>query len=305
MRQITTSAPGSIMITGEHAVVYGHRAIVAAVDQRITVALRQRMDRRISITSQIAERFETTLDNLAPSHDYRFVVACIRAHLDALDYGFDLTITSEVDPTLGLGSSAAVTIATLGALTALTCADTSGIHQTAVSIIRDIQGRGSGADLAASLSGGMISYRAPTDTTATEIAKLPAPTELALKYAGYKTPTAEVLRLIAERMAGNEQAFADLYAAMGAEAEAAINSAQSKDWTAFATSLTQYQQLLEQLGVSDDTLDRIIAEAQADTHVQAVKISGSGLGDCVVAIGAVPEGFTSAKLAAKGLTINE
>ena len=35
--RVTASAPGSIMVTGEHAVVHGYPARVAAVDQRITV----------------------------------------------------------------------------------------------------------------------------------------------------------------------------------------------------------------------------------------------------------------------------
>ncbi|MEM1342869.1 MAG: galactokinase family protein, partial [Pseudomonadota bacterium] len=35
LKPFTVSAPGSVMITGEHAVVAGYRAIVCAIDQRI------------------------------------------------------------------------------------------------------------------------------------------------------------------------------------------------------------------------------------------------------------------------------
>ncbi|MDA5558967.1 mevalonate kinase family protein [Shimia sp. MMG029] len=301
MKRIKASAPGSIMITGEHAVVYGHRAVVAAIEQRITVTLTQRSDRNVRIASQIADPFETSLDALEPSHAYRFVIACIRTHLSCIETGFDLEITSVIDPTLGLGSSAAVTIAVLGALSALVDADPGEIHTDAVTIIRDIQGRGSGADLAASLTGGMISYQAPPEAA---IIRLPRPPVLALKYAGYKTPTSEVLKLIAERMEGQEQIFHALYAEMGQKADGAIEAAQGEDWQAFAASLTQYQILMEQLGVCDDTLAGIIAQAQSDPAVLAVKISGSGLGDCVVAVGAVPDGFTKAELATEGLIIH-
>jgi mevalonate kinase len=302
MRRITASAPGSIMITGEHAVVYGHRAVVAAVEQRVTVTLTERADRMVRIVSQISDPLEAPLDALPKSRDYRFVLACIKAHHARIPAGFDLIITSQIDPTLGLGSSAAVTIAVLGALGAFSGADRTDLHPTAVSIVQDIQGRGSGADLAASLTGGMISYRAPPDA---QINRLPSPPVLALRYAGYKTPTAEVLALIAKRMQGNTQTYKDLYAEMGAEAERAIAAAKAGDWPGFATSLTEYQTLMEQLGVCDQTLAQIIADARRDGGLLAAKISGSGLGDCVVALGSVPEGFTKAELATEGLIIHE
>ena len=53
---ICASAPGSIMITGEHAVVYGHKAIVAAVEQRISVTLTPRQDDQVRITSESLTR---------------------------------------------------------------------------------------------------------------------------------------------------------------------------------------------------------------------------------------------------------
>ena len=110
---IRASAPGSIMITGEHAVVYGHRAIVAAVEQRITADLTPRSDRIVTIRSGIAATLETSLDELAEGGTYKFVLAAIALHRDKLATGFDLSITSEIDPTLGLGSSAAVTVAVI------------------------------------------------------------------------------------------------------------------------------------------------------------------------------------------------
>lgn len=299
---IRASAPGSIMITGEHAVVYGHKAIVAAIEQRITVELKPRADRMISITSAIADPLQTQLGAAEADGPYRFVLAAIKMHEADLATGFDLTISSEIDPTLGLGSSAAVTIATLGAVQTYAGASLDDTHEKALRIIRKIQGRGSGADLAASFMGGMLAYRAEPDV---EITPLHNPPPLSLKYCGYKTPTAVVLAQIAERMEGNEIAFKDLYARMGQTAQSAIEAAQTNDWTAFGSALADYQHLMEELGVCDETLADIISEARQDTAVLAAKISGSGLGDCVVAVGAMPKGFVPAKLAQTGLKIDE
>ncbi len=299
---IRASAPGSIMITGEHAVVYGHKAIVAAIEQRITVELTPRDDRVVTIASAIADPLETRLDDLAEGGAYRFVLAAIAMHQSDLPQGFDLDITSEINPTLGLGSSAAVTVATLGAIQTLAKVTLDQTHQKALKIVRDIQGRGSGADLAASFMGGMLTYRAQTTA---DMSPLPSPPPLSLKDCGYKTPTAVVLADIAARMEGNEAHFAALYEDMGQTAQQAIDAAQTQNWSAFAAALTRYQEHMQALGVCDDTLANIIAEARADRQVLAAKISGSGLGDCVVAVGAVPEGFVPVKVAQTGLEIHD
>lgn len=314
---IKVSVPGSVMITGEHAVVYGSRAIVAAVEQRLTLELRPRADRRVSIASDIAPLFQGDLDQITATGDYKFINAALLAQRDALrdslPGGCDITVRSQINPTLGLGSSAAVTVAIVAALMRY-CGqpldDTVALHRRAHQIVLSIQGRGSGADLAASLMGGMIAYRAPP---AVEITPLPLPAALSLRYCGYKTPTAVVLQKIATQMQGNEARFDQIYADMAVLADQAIaaaqTAAQTQNWTEFASTLSRYQILMQDLGVSDPTLDQIITEARRDPAVQAAKISGSGLGDCVLAVsdqpGYVPAGFTAATVAKQGLILHD
>lgn len=285
--------------------VYGHAAIVAAIDQRVTVTLVPRTDRRVVIQSDIAPQLEGCLDKLSIDGVYRFVLAAIACHVSAIPTGFELFITSDINPTLGLGSSAAVTIATLGALTRLADKDTSALHADALAIVRKLQGRGSGADLAASLSGGMISYRAPIAEAEAQIAPLPLPEpQLSLKYSGYKTPTADVLARIAQGARGKEAEYDALYARMGQAAEKAISTAQVQDWEGFALWLNAYQELMAVLGVSDAPLERIIREARAAPQTRAAKISGSGLGDCVLALGPPPSGFEDVRIASEGLRVD-
>lgn len=314
MTSVTVSAPGSIMITGEHAVVYGHKAIVCAIDQRITVQATPLPAPQLEIQSEIAPPLLVDMNNLPSDGPYRFVLRAVSLYRAALPHGLRLTITSHIDPTLGLGSSAAVTIATLAALAHMTDSTPDALHSQALGIVRAVQGRGSGADLAASLKGGMVAYQlppfmlsgVPEKTHQADIATLPTPdTPLSLRYAGYKTPTAQVLAKIAAAMKNNEEIYSKLYDRMGRRAQAAITAAHSGDWGAFSEHLTSYQSLMEQLGVSDEVLDQIITQARTNPGTLAAKISGSGLGDCVVALGAVPPGFTPAPIAMKGVLIHD
>ena len=50
----TASAPGSLMLFGEHAVLHGHAALVAAVDRRVTVTLRPRRRRKKAVHAPIS-----------------------------------------------------------------------------------------------------------------------------------------------------------------------------------------------------------------------------------------------------------
>jgi len=289
--RVTASAPGSILVTGEHAVIYGHPALVAAIDQRMTVTCTAIEAPELRVRSEIADPARFPLDDLPTDGPYRFVSAAVAA----FGRGVDISVTSELDPTLGLGSSAAVTIATLGALARLTGREVD-VHAAALSIIRRIQGRGSGADLAASLHGGCLEYRSDP----TVIKPVPDPPPLSLRYTGYKTPTSVVLSKVADARVGNEAAYDALFAEMGANAAATIAEAR-KGWSEAGPLLAEYQGLMQRLGVSDQTIDGIVARAAGTEGLLACKISGSGLGDCVLAVGAVPEGFAAAPLAQEGL----
>ena len=69
--------------------------------------------------------------------------------------------------------------------------------------------------------------------------------------------------------------------------------------------MSKYQLLMEDLGVSDAKLDQMIRDARRHQGLLAAKISGSGLGDCILAFGDVPEGFTPVKFADTGLLFHD
>ena len=130
---------------------------------------------------------------------------------------------------------------------------------------------------------------------------MPMPPALSLQYVGYKTPTGEVLAQVTDAWEGRD--VLALYARMGASSEAAISAARARDWTATAAALDAYQGLMEELGVSNADLGALVEEGRG--QALAAKISGSGLGDCVLAFGGVPHGWERAKVAERGLVIHD
>ena len=102
----TCSAPGKIYLFGEHAVVYGMRAIASAINLRTTATVAE--SDQTTITSPLGS---TGIDYAV--HPY--ISRCIE-HLSIPTVS--IRIDSEIPVGSGLGSSAAAVIATLGALNA-------------------------------------------------------------------------------------------------------------------------------------------------------------------------------------------
>ena len=116
MSCIKVSAPGSLMLTGEHAVLHGSPAATCAVDKRIYLTLTPRTDRKVHIESPLGS-LDTTLDNLPQQGQFTFIIEAIRQV--RLNTGIDIKTESEFSSTVGLGSSAAVTVCICMALNTL------------------------------------------------------------------------------------------------------------------------------------------------------------------------------------------
>jgi len=303
------SAPANTMLMGEHAVLFGHSALVCALTQRIYVRANKRTDRKIVIESGLGH-FQCSLADLptqlCETTPFTFVLQALA--LCDLAEGVQLTIESDFEHTLGLGSSAAVTVATFGAIELLIKGelDVSAVMCLGIESIRKVQGRGSGADVAASALGGIIKFQAkPVSAHKVNLsaeAWQGAP-DFRLIYCGYKTPTPVVIEQVHLAASYEPKRFEHIYEQMGACVDDAIDalsdasndsvngSSNYTNWQAVAQSMGQYQNLMRELGVSDKTIESIIELGQKQVKTGALfgaKISGSGLGDCVLLLGSEP-----------------
>ena len=283
MSNIRAKVPGSIMLMGEHSVLFGEKALACAVDKYIHLSLIPCDQRIVTIKSALAD-YHSDLDSLTAHPDLSFVLAGISQFADRLPSGFVLQIESEFSHTVGLGSSAAVTAGTVAVLAAYAGLelDNDMLFDQSLSVVHQVQdGRGSGTDLVASIFGSIVSYSvAPRSIHA--LSGLP---DISLYYVGYKTTTPVVLKKVEQLRRSNKAVYDQIYALMGqvtAEAESAV---LAQDWTKLGALMNNYQGLMDALGVSDLAISDLVYRLRASENIFGAKISGSGLGDCVLALG--------------------
>lgn len=281
---IRVSVPGSIMLMGEHSVLFGEPALACAVDKYIHVELTPRSDDQIRIDSALAQ-YQSTLHHLENEPKLSFVIAAITALSDHLSYGFELTIRSEFSHTVGLGSSAAVSLGVVAALCAYANINTDkpAIFERTLNIVHHVQdGRGSGTDLAASLYGAVVAYNVHPRS----IEALPFDDDICLFYSGYKTKTPDVLKIVEQQAQQQPDIYTDIYRLMGCVTQQAIGAIKNNQTQQLGALMNTYQGLMDALGVSDKTLSDMIYTLRQDTNILGAKISGSGLGDCIIGLGA-------------------
>jgi len=267
------SAPGSLMLMGEYAVVSGYPCLVMAIDQYIKVRLIPRNDNQIHVFSSLAHH-HTNTQALMDHPKLRFIMAALKAHQTHLPSGCDIHVTADFSSHLGLGSSAAITASLCHAL-AQWChlnRDITSLWERGLSIIHAVQGKGSGADLAASLNGGLIAFsNAPFESQSFNA--LP---EIAVYYSGNKQSTADAL--------SKQKPTPDWNERMTKLTQQAITAIRNKDWLSLATRMESGNDLLCERGVCSERLNTLITRLK-ENKLKGIKISGAGFGDCVIALG--------------------
>ena len=275
--------PGSLMLMGEHAVLHDHLAIAMAAANYVEISLEPRVDQRIRIDSALAQ-YTSELGQLNEEPKLSFVLAAIRQQQPQLNSGFDLSIRSEFSHTVGLGSSAAVTAGVV-ALLAKYCGEElepEALFERALAVVHQVQGgRGSGTDLVASIFGGLVAYRVEPR----EIRRLPGLPPVDLYYVGYKMKTPEVIARVEAFANRAPELYQQIYRLMGQTSEAAEAAINTADWSLLGQLMNSYAGLMDALGVCDSNLAQLQFKLRESAQVLGAKISGSGLGDSVIALG--------------------
>ncbi len=286
------SAPAKVILFGEHFVVYGNPALLASINRRIAVNARTINENRVVIRSDIGVAGEysdsifrmieggmeakATLD---PLH------SAIRQVLSSRNKrtGIEIEITSNVPPCIGLGSSAAVCVATVAAVNSLFQKKLSRqkICEMAIEFERLIHKNSSGADCYVSTFGGLIHY------SKAKFKKVQAKGPLALVIAstGVRHSTGDLVTGVKKFKGRNQSLFesmAEQVANICAQAQGAMASGKRDR---VGELMNENQAILRQLGVSHYKVDDLI-DICYKAGALGAKITGAGGGGAVIALAA-------------------
>lgn len=279
-------APGSLMLFGEHAVLHGYPAIACAIDNWLHIHWQRRDDQQLIIHSSFAQ-YQTTWSQLEAHPKLSFVVTLLKhfqaTYPEACICGLSIEIKSDINSTQGLGSSSAVVAAMVTGLAKLTnkLNDIAPRFQLGLDTIRTVQGTGSGTDLAAALSGGIMHF---TPTTQ-KIQRLADNLAIVSIYCGYKTPTAQVIQHVEQKWPNQHPLFRRWLNWITDLTNMAAQAITENDNDMLGRCMDMAHGLMHGLGVSDNQLDQLTHQLRETPGIYGAKISGSGLGDCVIGLG--------------------
>ncbi len=296
MKKIVVSAPGKLMIFGEHAVVYNRPCLVAAVSQRLFVEAEKISEKKILISAPNMKipDFSISLTDLdkAKDKEIRFVLEAVKNFFKkyGVESGLKIKTKSQFSAEYGFGSSSAVTVCTIKAISEIfdIKMEKKEIFDLAYKTVLDIQAVGSGFDIASAIYGGVIYFLTGGKIiTPLKVKGLP----LIVGYTGRKASTPEIVKQVKVEMEKNPSYYEDLYDEITQIVEKAKVEIENSNWPEVGRLMNENQEILKkfkvpsfQYGFSSEIIEKLI-EACRKAGAYGAKLSGAGGGDCIIALG--------------------
>ncbi len=286
---VTVSAPGKLMLMGEHAVVYDRPCLVAAIDKRIKVTIEN--DKEIGLKLDLLDLglrgYKAPLAVLKEAKILKraqFVQRAVANFFQKykIKAGIKLTTSSAIPKNVGFGSSAAVVVSTIKALSLFFQKNLSQkeIFDLSYQSVLDVQKIASGFDVAASLYGGVIYF----DKRGKIIESLPIDNfPFVVGYSKIKADTVEMLNLVKEKIKSYPKLIEEIFDKIADLVLAGKEALLRKNWKKLGVFMNSNQDCLAELGVSNYRLDKMIAKTRKKGAYGA-KLSGAGGGDCVIVL---------------------
>ncbi len=259
------SAPAKIILFGEHFVVHGTKAILAAIDKRVTVTTIFTENKTIDVKNEfkpfvyLANKIINSEPNVT---------------------GLEITIDSDIPIGVGLGSSSACCVAAAASISELfNKLSSEEILNLSIEAEKTIFPNTSGADCTVCTYGGMIEYDQSSGTR-----KIESTFQINLVIANSMIPhsTKSSVERVSKFKENDEERFSQLCDLENGLIDEVITAMKNNDSTTLGLKMSENQKYLEEIQISNDTLRNMINSLNQISL--GSKITGAGDGGCIIAL---------------------
>jgi len=286
MPAFAASAPGKVILFGEHAVVYGEPAIAVPVTQvkakAVIIPDLVGEPGSIQITSTDMG-IHTTLTDL-PLGDP--ILETIHLVMESLEIkripSCHLKLSSTIPITAGLGSGAAITVAIIRALSGFLGEPLPDeiVSNLAFEIEKIHHGTPSGIDNT------VVTFAKPVyfiKGRKMDLLQIDQPFTIVIGDTGVKSPTRETVGDVRNGWGTNPSKYERIFSAIGSIAKTARQAIEKGHLERLGLLMDENHELLQEMGVSSPILDHLVTTAKGSGALGA-KLSGGGRGGNMIAL---------------------
>jgi mevalonate kinase len=274
-RPSQASAPGKVILLGEHAVVYGQPALAIPLDRGVLVRAEPARALRLkTVPASGAAAVQEALTELAEGLGNPKV---------------EVSIDSSIPLSAGLGSSAAVAVAMARALASAAnrTLEDDELLALAERMERRFHGQPSGIDHTTCARAAPLRFVRGEPRHEVRVLRVP-PLQWVVAMSGPRQGTKErvaALRVAYEKEPGRIGA---VFARIGALAERGVEALERGDAKVLGGLMDENQAILADLGLSTEAIDGLCRKMRV-SGAWGAKLTGAGGGGAVIALHPDPE----------------
>ncbi len=277
------SAPGKVILFGEHFVVYGIKAILCAINKRVTVTAEKSKESKIIIISNIGNLKLEPNKNISgidsPLKPFYYLANKI-LHTQEQTRGIKIVVESDIPLGVGLGSSSACCVAGAAAISRLfTNKSNEEILELAIEAEKTIFENTSGADCTVCTYGGIMKYDKKKGFTKIESR---SNFHLVIANSNIEHSTESVVSEVKQFKEENKKEFSLLCDKESQLIEDVLKILKKNKIKELGQKMIQNQEYLEKIGVSNKKLRDMIHVGLKSSY--GTKITGAGGGGCVFSL---------------------
>lgn len=291
MTVVKASAPGKVILFGEHFVVKGNHAIAGSIGLRAYVTSKPRRDWPLIIESRnlgMQARVYVDKGKIKVKTGHPEVFEPFARILEKLSSKTRLepaviTIDSEIPVSAGLGSSAASAAAFTASYSRLLGlpSDREFLLEMSYEAEKVVHGQPSGIDNTIVVEGGVIVYSKKEGYRRINV-EMNGGT-LVIADTGIRRRTGDVVMDVLEKYKRHPQLFKSLYNTAEKLVEEAEQALGRGDLEALGELMDVNQGLLYSIGVSNERIERLLHTAR-NTGALGAKLTGAGRGGSIIAL---------------------